>query len=124
MCYLNVRYSDPHCLLFFVFLALVFTRIWFAGYDIASVHTQSDVLDGTVSIMMMILYIGLGVYSHRLAYRLFVHPKFLELMRLHSKTIIKLNAAVVLQIILVTFVVVQVGPKSFTVLTMNIICFI
>ena len=87
---------------------MVFTRVWFSGYDIASVHTQSDVLDGTVSIMMMILYIGLGVYSHRLAYRLFVHPKFLELMRLHSKTIIKLNAAVVLQIILVTFVIVQV----------------
>ena len=75
-------------------------------------QTNSDILSGTVSILMMILYIGLGVYSHRLAFRLFVHPKFLELMRLHSKTIIKLNAAVVVQLILVAFVLVQVGSGS------------
>jgi hypothetical protein len=94
---------------------LAFTRIWFSGYDIASVHTNSDVLDGTVSTMMIFLYISLGVYAHRLAYRLFVHPKFLELMRLHSKTIVKLNAAVVIQIILVTFVIIQVSHSEFIV---------
>jgi hypothetical protein len=92
---------------------LAFTRIWFSGYDIASVHTNSDVLDGTVSTMMIFLYISLGVYAHRLAYRLFVHPKFLELMRLHSKTIVKLNAAVVIQIILVAFVIIQVSHSEF-----------
>jgi hypothetical protein len=94
---------------------LAFTRIWFSGYDIASVHTNSDVLDGTVSTMMIFLYISLGVYAHRLAYRLFVHPKFLELMRLHSKTIVKLNAAVVIQIILVAFVIIQVSHSKFIV---------
>jgi hypothetical protein len=47
----------------------VFTRIWFSGYDIASVHTNSDALNGTVAIVMMILYVGIGVYAHRLAYR-------------------------------------------------------
>lgn len=37
-----------------------FTRIWFSGYDIASLHTQSDVLDGTVSAIMIALFVGLG----------------------------------------------------------------
>jgi len=35
-----------------------------------SKHTKEDILDGTVSVMVMSFFCGLGVYSHRLAYRL------------------------------------------------------
>ena len=68
---------------------MVFTNAFYSGYDIMSLTTTTDVVDGTVSVLMSLLYCGLGVYAHRLAYRLFVHPKFLEKMRLHSKTVMK-----------------------------------
>jgi hypothetical protein len=74
------------------------------GYNISSIHTKIDILDGTVSIMVMSFFCGLGVYSHRLAYRLFVHPRFLDMLRLHSKTIFKVNSALVIFIVLLSFV--------------------
>lgn len=43
-------------------LVMGFTRIWFSGFDIASVHTQSDVLDGAVSLVMIALFVGLGQF--------------------------------------------------------------
>ncbi len=77
---------------------------------------------------MTLLFCGVGVYSHRLAYRfahkyifdnppklkhcffsarLFMHPKFVRKLRLHSKTIMKLNAAAMVFIVVLLFVVVQ-----------------
>ena len=85
----------------------MFTNGWYQGYDIASIHSPTDLIDGTVSIIMVALYCGVGVYAHRLAYRLFVHPKFLEKMRLHFKTIMKLNAALIVFLVLAGFVLVQ-----------------
>ncbi len=87
--------------------AMVFTNAFFAGYDIMSVHSATDILDGSVTVLMSLLYCGVGVYSHRLAYRLFVHPKFVRKLRLHSKTIMKLNAAIVVFLVISIFVVVQ-----------------
>jgi len=97
-------------ILYFITLAsagLMFvTQVLFNGYDIASEMTKTDILDGFAVILMELLYIGLGIYAHRLAYRLFMHPKFREMMRLHAKTIFKLNAAIVVFIILTVFVIV------------------
>ena len=62
------------------------------------------------SVQLSVLYCTVlcaaGVYSHRLGYRLFVHPKFLDMLRLHSKTVFKLNAAFLLFLILSMFVVI------------------
>jgi len=86
--------------------ALFCTNAWYCLYAVMSNHTKKDILDGTVTIMVMTFFCGLGVYSHRLAYRLFVHPKFLDMLRLHSKSVMKLNAAFLLFIILSSFVIV------------------
>ena len=86
---------------------MVFTNAFYSGYDIMSLTTTTDVVDGTVSVLMSVLYCGLGVYAHRLAYRLFVHPKFIEKMRLHSKTVMKVNAALLALVLVGAFVVVQ-----------------
>ena len=43
---------------------------------------------------------------HKIFSRLFVHPKFLDMLRLHSKTIMKLNSALVIFLILSSFVAV------------------
>jgi hypothetical protein len=68
--------------------------------------TQTDILDGIVAVAMVSLFVSLGIYSQRLAHRLFEHPKFLEMMRLHSKTIMKLNAAFLVVLVLAAFVTV------------------
>ena len=68
---------------------MLVTQTLFNGYDIASEMSKTDVLDGTALIIIIVLFSGLGIYAHRLAYRLFIHPKFLDMMRLHAKTIFK-----------------------------------
>jgi len=93
-----------HILTFGSALGIFLTNTWICGYNISSIHTKIDILDGTVSIMVMSFFCGLGVYSHRLAYRLFVHPKFLDMLRLHSKTIFKVNSALVIFFVLLSFV--------------------
>ena len=49
--------------------ALFVTNGLISGYSVMSKHTKEDILDGTVSVMVMSFFCGLGVYSHRLAYR-------------------------------------------------------
>lgn len=93
-----------HILTFGSAAGLFFTNTWYSIFNTASVHTNDDILDGTVSVFTIVCFCGLGVYSHRLAYRLFVHPKFLDMLRLHSKTVMKLNTAFVILVILISFV--------------------
>ena len=38
--------------------------VWFTGYNIASQHTSSDILDGMTWVAIVTLYAALGVYSH------------------------------------------------------------
>ena len=71
------------------------TQVLFNGYDIASEMTKTDIIDGTTVTIIELLFIGLGIYAHRLAYRLFVHPKFLDMMRLHAKTVFKVTMLVI-----------------------------
>jgi len=104
-----------HILTFGSALGLFMTNTWVCGYSISSIHTKVDILDGTVSIMVISFFCGLGVYSHRLAYRLFVHPKFLDMLRLHSKTIFKINSALVIFMVLLSFVIcLNVSTISYT----------
>jgi len=86
--------------------ALFCTNLAYQVSAVTSNFTKTDLLDGMVSVMVMSYFCGLGVYSHRLGYRLFVHPKFLDMMRLHSKTVFKLNAAFLLFLILSMFVII------------------
>ena len=95
-----------HILTFGSALGLFVTNVWFSGYNIVFVHTKSDILDGTVSIIVMSYFFSLRVYAHRLAYRFFIHPKFLDMLQLHSKTIMKINSALVIFLILGSFVIV------------------
>lgn len=95
-----------HILTFGSAAVLFMTNALVSGYNVISRHTKVDILDGTVSVMVISFFCGLGVYSHRLAYRLFIHPKFLDMLRLHSKSVMKLNSALVIFFILSSFVIV------------------
>ena len=85
---------------------MLLTKIWFSGFDIKSHMTETDILDGIVAIIMVTLFVTMGIYAQRLAHRLFEHPKILEMMRLHSKTIAKMNAAILTILVLTGFNVV------------------
>ena len=62
--------SCIHVSFFIKFIpALFVTNGLISGYSVMSKHTKEDILDGTVSVMVMSFFCGLGVYSHRLAYR-------------------------------------------------------
>ncbi|XP_042220875.1 uncharacterized protein LOC121865472 isoform X2 [Homarus americanus] len=69
---------------------------WFTASDIVSDYTKTTVIDGTISIFFTLLWGALSLYANNLAYRLFSHKKFLDMLRLHSKTILKMNASIVL----------------------------
>jgi len=92
-----------HAITLFSGGGMFLTRTWFSGYDILSHQTETDILEGIVSIIIVTLFVSLGVYSQRLAHKLFEHPKLLEMMRLHSKTILKINAAFLAIIVLAGF---------------------
>ncbi|XP_076043169.1 uncharacterized protein LOC143026518 isoform X2 [Oratosquilla oratoria] len=83
------------------------SNCWFAAYDIASDYTKTTVIDGTVGVLITVLWGALGLYANKLAYRLFSHQKFVNMLRLHSKTILKMNAAVILFVIMLAFVVIN-----------------
>ena len=79
--------------------------IWFTGFNIASTQSQSDILDGFTAVVVCAMFAALGIYAHRLAFKLFIHPKFMDMMRLHSKTVAKLNAAVLVFVMMSAFIV-------------------
>ncbi len=48
---------------------------------------------GGMAIIMVVYWCALGVYANQLAGKLFRSPKFLDSVRLHTKTICKVSAA-------------------------------
>lgn len=48
---------------------MIFTNAFYSGYDIMSDHSATDIVDGMVSVFVVAMYVALGVYAHRLAYR-------------------------------------------------------
>ena len=62
--------SKMYRYLYFGFLLHIAARIpiyfdLFLGYDILSHETETDILDGMVSIIIATLFVSLGVYSQR-----------------------------------------------------------
>ncbi|ROT84809.1 hypothetical protein C7M84_021995 [Penaeus vannamei] len=92
-----------YTLTFMTALGYIMSNWWFTAYDIASDYTKTTVIDGTISIFYSLLWGALGVYANKLAFRLFSHKKFLDMLRLHSKTILKMNAAAVLFTVMMLF---------------------
>ncbi|XP_067010643.2 uncharacterized protein [Anabrus simplex] len=86
-------------------IGFVFSTSWYSAYSLVSDRHGDDVLDGCVSVLVIALWCALGVYANKLAYRLFGHRKFLAMLRLHSKTVFKLNAAFVVFFLCTAFIV-------------------
>ncbi|KAK3605309.1 hypothetical protein CHS0354_003955 [Potamilus streckersoni] len=77
--------------------------VWFVIVDIRSNKTNTTVHIGISSLLIGFGWLCLGIYSHSLAARLFNNKSFAESVRIHSRTLFKINAAGILLIAGLTF---------------------
>ncbi|KAK7091847.1 hypothetical protein V1264_009475 [Littorina saxatilis] len=66
---------------------------WYTVYDIKSKYSKTTVLIGTVQMIIGFAWACLGVYAHNLAGRLFSNKNFVECVRIHSKTFLKISVS-------------------------------
>ena len=83
-----------------VFSALSFTvlGIIFVVYDISSKKTITTAHIGFISLLLGFGRLCLGFYSFRLAGRLFSDGNFAASVRTHSRTLFKINTAIILSL--------------------------
>ncbi|XP_069705630.1 uncharacterized protein [Periplaneta americana] len=95
-------------------LGYIISSIWYCISGIAANKNHSAQLEATVTVLVTALWCALGIYANKLAYRLFGHRKFLTMLRLHSKTVFKLNAALVVLVLWTSFIVLHnLGTMSY-----------
>ncbi|KAK3087919.1 hypothetical protein FSP39_012441 [Pinctada imbricata] len=79
----------------FLLLACTFTITGMVHtvYDIQSKYSQTTLVIGCVNILIGFGWIALGIYSQKLAAKLFTNRNFAESVRIHSRTFFKISAA-------------------------------
>ena len=88
-----------YCLMLTSMLTYLVCTTWYVVYDIQAVNTKYDVLNGTITLLMAFGFSAISLYANKLAYKLFTNNIFLQSVRLHSKTVLSLNASLVLAVI-------------------------
>jgi len=73
----------------------------------AAVRRHDDVGDAVVKTSLTIFWCLLSLYAKNLAYRLYSSDKFLHMVRLHAKTVLKINSAFVFFLLITSFVLVN-----------------
>ncbi|KAL7635814.1 UNVERIFIED_CONTAM: hypothetical protein RMT77_013631 [Armadillidium vulgare] len=96
-----------YVLTYLAFFGFSFTTLWFTVCDIISDYTKTSIVEGMINIIYTLLWGALGLYARKLAFRLYSHAHFMKLIKLHSKTILKMNAAVLLFLLMTFFVIVN-----------------
>ena len=69
------------------------TNTWYQFYNILSKYTKQTVLIGSVYIIIGLFWCSLGTYSNQLAAKLFSNQKFVDSVRMHTKTVFKISSA-------------------------------
>lgn len=89
-----------------VFSALLFATcgLFFNVYDIMSSITTTTVLTGISKSLLGAYWVGMGIYAHSLAARLFSNVRFVDCIRMHSKTIFKINTAAIICVLAVAVI--------------------
>eukprot|EP00057_Strongylocentrotus_purpuratus_P035701 XP_800625.2 PREDICTED: uncharacterized protein LOC590843 [Strongylocentrotus purpuratus] len=77
---------------------------WYTVADIVSQNTTFDSLNGTVNIIMAMGFCAVSVYANNLAFRLFTNRLFVQSVRLHTKTFLKLNSAFIIGLLGMMFI--------------------
>ncbi|GFS28025.1 hypothetical protein ElyMa_005328000 [Elysia marginata] len=78
--------------------ALVFAGfgLAFKVFDVLSENTKTTMLDACGDAVLAAYWVGMGIYARTIAARLFSNPLFVECIRMHSKTIFKMNTAAII----------------------------
>lgn len=77
-------------------LAFTFLGVLFVVYDVASKNSDTTIHIGFISLLIGFGWLCLGIYSFRLAGRLFGDEDFAASIRSHSRTLFKVSSAVLL----------------------------
>ena len=88
-------------------ISFVCSFAWYTVYDIVNIYTKQTVLTGVTAIIIVLYYCTLGIYANKLAAKLFSSQKFVDSVRLHTRTIFKVSAAGLMIILTVTITVVD-----------------
>lgn len=107
---LTVSFAIAHVVLF----------VWYTVYDIKSIRTNQTILTGFVSITIVTYFCTLGPYANKLAAKLFTSQKFIESVRMHSRTIFKMSSAVIL--ILLGIAVMSLNLYNASKIASNVYC--
>ncbi|CAG5134553.1 unnamed protein product, partial [Candidula unifasciata] len=81
--------------------------LFFNVYDTLSEFTKTTVLICIAKTILGLYWIGLGIYANTLATRLFSNKRMVDCIRLHSKTIFKVNTAIIVMLLSVTVMVIN-----------------
>ncbi|KAL4217621.1 hypothetical protein ACF0H5_022363 [Mactra antiquata] len=77
-------------------LAFTFLGVLFVVYDISSLNSKTTLHIGAISLLLGFGWLALGIYSFKLAGRLFGDKDFAASVRGHSRTLFKISSAVFL----------------------------
>ncbi|XP_033726648.1 uncharacterized protein LOC117316219 [Pecten maximus] len=99
-------------------------------YDILSKFSDTSLLMGIVNLILGFSWICLGIYSNKLSKKLFSNRNFVESVRIHSRTFLKVSAAGLLIFLGTVAVVIngyvkykEFGPRHCQTLNINtVIC--
>jgi len=76
--------------------AFTFLGVLYTVYDIASKNSKTTAHIGFISLLIGFGWLCLGLYSFKLAGRLFGDEDFAASVRTHSRTLFKINTALLL----------------------------
>lgn len=82
-----------HALTFTGAITYALSYSWYVVYDIISPETPRDIPAGSVSMLLVYFWCGFGFYCKDLSSRLFLHQRFLKDIRMHARTVFKINGA-------------------------------
>lgn len=82
-----------HALTFSSAMSFAVSYTWHVVYDVISLETPRDIPGGSISILLVYFWCAFGFYCKDLSSRLFLHQRFLKDIRMHARTVFKMNGA-------------------------------
>ncbi|XP_033097757.1 uncharacterized protein LOC117101789 [Anneissia japonica] len=80
------------------------TNTWYTFADVKSRNTKFDVLNATVILSLTYAFCGIALYANQLAYKLFTSKVLVDSVRLHSKTMFKINIGILILVCGLVFI--------------------
>ncbi|XP_014675356.1 PREDICTED: uncharacterized protein LOC106815413 isoform X2 [Priapulus caudatus] len=80
---------------------------YYTAFDIISEYTKSTIMDGSFNLLLGAIWCSLGIYANGLAYKLFRNRSMMDKLRLHAKTVFKINSALLTAFLAVSFMMVN-----------------